>query len=351
MAFELTRSYPRLWSLTQGVAMVVTDLHGDWDIYRRYRDRFIYLQAKGQADCLIFTGDLIHSEKSTSDYSLDIVLDVLSMRETYGDAIIYLCGNHEMPHIYSISLTRGGRVCTSSFEKAMVESGYRAEIIKLFKELPFYIRTQAGVSLAHAGAADCIAEPVNADLLFRWNHQSILEWAEEVMAEQNLAKLRGSFVHQHHDVPYAQLAERLLALSGPEDPRFDHLLRGYIVSGHPWFGKVLWPALFSRNEHQYGANNYADYVDTLLQIFSKDFAPQILLVAGHISINGGYQIIGRQLRLASGYHAKPQHDSHYLLFDTARQIMDMDDLLDGLGTVFNKPLNLVSKLVKQYIKV
>jgi hypothetical protein len=50
MTLVLKKTFPRLWSLKAGVAMVVTDLHGDWEIYQRYRDRFVDLQAKGQAD-------------------------------------------------------------------------------------------------------------------------------------------------------------------------------------------------------------------------------------------------------------------------------------------------------------
>ncbi len=42
--------WPRVVSLEAGVAMVVSDLHGDWDAYRRYCDRFLALQARGQAD-------------------------------------------------------------------------------------------------------------------------------------------------------------------------------------------------------------------------------------------------------------------------------------------------------------
>ena len=51
MPFQLTKTYPRLWSLEAGVAMVVTDLHGDWDLYVRYRDHFLGLRAQGRADC------------------------------------------------------------------------------------------------------------------------------------------------------------------------------------------------------------------------------------------------------------------------------------------------------------
>ncbi len=45
--------------------MVVTDLYGDWDAYRRYQDCFVDLQAKHQGDYRISAGDLIHSEQNT----------------------------------------------------------------------------------------------------------------------------------------------------------------------------------------------------------------------------------------------------------------------------------------------
>jgi hypothetical protein len=105
MAFRLTKGSPRLWSLDAGVAMVVTDLHGDWDAYARYRDRFVELRTARLADCLIFTVDLIHREPDAgADRSLDIVLDILILRERYGDAIVSLCGNHALPHVYGFVL-------------------------------------------------------------------------------------------------------------------------------------------------------------------------------------------------------------------------------------------------------
>ena len=92
--------------------MVVTDLHGDWDAYAHYRDRFLTLQARGRADYLIFTGDLIHSDRlPRDDRSLDIVLDVLRLKEVLDERVIYLLGNHELPHLYGITLQKGDYLC------------------------------------------------------------------------------------------------------------------------------------------------------------------------------------------------------------------------------------------------
>ena len=33
MSFQRATPYPRLWSLDAGVAMIVTNLRGDWDAY------------------------------------------------------------------------------------------------------------------------------------------------------------------------------------------------------------------------------------------------------------------------------------------------------------------------------
>ena len=63
--------------------MVVTDLHGDWEAYQRYRDRFVDLHARGQVDWLILTGDLIHREDDGPDRSIDLVLDLIELQAGY----------------------------------------------------------------------------------------------------------------------------------------------------------------------------------------------------------------------------------------------------------------------------
>ena len=70
----------RVVDLNAGLAMVVTDLHGAWDVYRRLRDLFLSQQAKGAVDHLVLCGDLIHSEGTEEvDASLDMVLDIMAL--------------------------------------------------------------------------------------------------------------------------------------------------------------------------------------------------------------------------------------------------------------------------------
>lgn len=331
----LTKTFSRLWSVDAGQIMVVTDLHGDWDAYRRYRDRFVELQATGRADVLIFTGDLIHRESpSEPDKSVEIVLDVLALQASYGQAVIYLCGNHEMPHIYGIGLTKGSQEYTPVFEAALSQSQCRAEVLALFDSLPFYIRTRAGVLLTHAGAAAPLANPKQALQLFNWDHQKLFAWADQTMAVEDVATLRNGYANLNH-VSYDAMARHYLAVSGPTDPRYNDLLRGFLATSDPSFNQLLWPALFTRCEHEYGQTDYAIFLNALLQEASRDYFPQQMLVAGHITIRGGHHIVVRRhLRLASAHHATPREAGHYLLFDAAQPIKDVSALLSRLGTVY-----------------
>lgn len=335
MADTLTKSYPRLWSLEAGIIMVVTDLHGDWDAYQRYRDRFVDLHTKGKADCLVFTGDLIHGESSEPDKSLEIVLDVIELQDTYGPAVIYLSGNHELPHIYGINLAKGQKVYTPDFEKALTQSRTRDKVIPLFDSLPFFLRTKAGITIAHAGAAALMVEPANTLKLFNWSHQELLTWADEMLSPEDIEALRNGYAKMHEGIPYGTLAEYYLAVSGPDDPRYNDLLRGFIASSHPSFDQILWSALFTRCEREYGIADYAIFLDSMLQQLSTNFYPQQLLIAGHITIRGGHEIIAkRHLRLASGHHATPRSAGQYLLFDAEQPEHDIKNLLNGLDSIF-----------------
>lgn len=332
MVFRLTKASPRLWSLDAGMAMVVTDLHGDWDAYACYRDRFVALRAAGQADCLIFTGDLIHREPGAgADRSLDMVLDLLELRERYGDAIIYLCGNHELPHLYGFVLGKGNTEYTSGFEAALSRSGRRSDVLELFESLPLYIRTAAGVSIAHAGASAPLSDTAQAARLFDWNHQAVRAWAEERLAEGDRPELRSGYAKLSGERSYNALARRALAVVGPGDPRYDDLLRGFFATAHPDF-RLIRSALFTRCELEDSEAAYAPRLAAALERLSVGYATQRLLVAGHIATPGGHAVVAqRHLRLASGAHAHPAGSREYLLLDTARSIASIDELVPGLG--------------------
>jgi hypothetical protein len=315
--------------------MLVTDLHGDWEAYARYRERFVELHGAGQADCLVLLGDLIHREPGDgADRSLEIVADLLALRASYGDAIIYLCGNHELPHLYGIVLSRGAVEYTPDFEAVLSRSGQRSEVIGLFEALPFFLRTTAGVAITHAGASPVLADAGAAARLFSWSHQELRDWAGAQLAAGNIAELRSGYARLSGESSYDAMARRYLSAGDPSDSRYDDLLRGFLIAGHPDF-RLLDDLLFTRCEQQYGKGRYAGLLDSFLAALSTGYLPQRALVAGHMSVEGGHQVVaGRHLRLASAAHARPRASGQYLLFDTARAISNADDLRAGLQSVF-----------------
>jgi hypothetical protein len=163
----------------------------------------------------------------------------------------------------------------------------------------------------------------------------MLDWANGVLDIEEREALRSGYSKMNQGIPYESLCRYYLAVSGPEDPRYDDLLRGFVVSSHPAFDNLLWPALFTRCEKEYGLHDYASFLKAMLEALSLDFFPQQVVVAGHTSVKGGYQLVARQhLRLASAEHATPREAGQYLLFDTAQPLRTGDDLLKGLGSIY-----------------
>jgi predicted phosphodiesterase len=327
----------RIVDLEWGRVMVVTDLHGDYPVYCRYRDRFLELRARGQANVLVFIGDLIHTEGARrTDGSLEIVLDLLRLRRDLGDGLIILLGNHEMPHLYGIAISKGGYTYTPRFEIAM--SHHRPAIVSFFDELPLYVRTRAGVTLAHAGASHAASTVEGLRRLADYSHSAemakvdaLLEGQDRASARAGLAKISGQ--------DYAVLVEQNMGLTDPDDPRYDDVLRGVLVTGLSSDFQRLWEATFNKNEHQYGLGEYTRLLEDTLAALSEDFVEQRAIVSGHIQVLGGYVVVlGRQLRLASWAHATPPEAGRYLLFDAGRPITGVDDLIKGLHTVFTPRL-------------
>lgn len=318
--------------LTEGQVMVVTDLHGDWDAYERYRDTFFQLRALGQADTLILNGDLIHaSAPANEDKSLEIVLDLIRLKAELGDSLICVLGNHELPHIYSITLQKGDDLFTPRFEFAMGE--HRQEIVSFFDSLPFYVRTPGGVSICHAGASTALGEPNGIERLFNLSHQKILDRTRAQITQEERPELIRA-MRRKHGRTYNEMARKWFAITGLEDPRYDDFLVGTLASSDEDF-ELLWPALFTRNEKEYGKSSYQVLLTTLLKTLSTNFMHQSVLVTGHIDCKGGHKVVNQQqLRLASAKHALPREAGRYLLFNTRAPFETAANLVPHLHSVF-----------------
>jgi len=317
----------RIVDISTGLVMVITDLHGAWEPYVRYRDRFLQLLGQGKADRLLFLGDLIHGQvEPENDRSLDIILDVLRLREELGhERVGMLLGNHELPHIYGLTLSKGDQVFTPRFETALGE--HRDVVLGFFRSLPFMVRTAGGVLLAHAGAAETIISAEAVEWLSQCSHELLIEEAERLIAPVPLDDLVQSMLGWT-PAEYLQMVHFYLDVSGRGDPRYADLLRGVVISeGIPAF-RWLWDAMFTRCEQEYDHERaYKRVLERFLEAYSTE-RPLRALVTGHITIEGGYKIVAdRQLRVASWTHARPHSAGMYLLLDAAQEIASAKDLV------------------------
>lgn len=335
----------RVVDLDSGIAMVVTDLHGAWDVYHRLRQQFLDLHAKGSVDYLVLCGDLIHREGPDSDdASLDIVIDVMDLQRALGtDRVIVLLGNHELPHIYGLSLAKGSTQYTPRFETFLTrldqryESRYRrGDIMAWLAELPFFVRTRAGVLLTHAGAASDVNSTAAFERLVNIDHDILIEQADNELNKYDVESLRRGYSH-FTGLPYDDQARRYLAVTGPDDPRYNDLLRVLFLTGQNTDFDLMWNTLFSQNELD-GNTNYKNTITQFLKVIS-DASPheQRVLVAGHVAVKNGFGQVGpQQLRLASYTHAVPKRSARYLMLDCALPVNSVADLTTGIRPVFTE---------------
>lgn len=324
--------FPRAVDFDSGIAMVVTDLHGAGDVYNHLRDKFLDLRAKGEVDRLILCGDLIHGRASEDeDESLRMILDVIRLQNELGkDTVTMLMGNHEMPHVYSFILSKAHEEYTSRFEHTMAKSGKRDEIMAFLIDLPLCVRTKAGVYITHAGATQSVMKDHEARQMLTIDHESLIKLVDDKMQSYvNFEDLKS-------DKKYLHQARQYFAVTGPEDPRLHHMLRGQLISQLEEEFEFLWDILFSRCEQDSSVMTYNFYAEHFLNAISEvsDYQQRVI-VAGHIGIKGGHKGIGeRHLRIASYTHAHPHEAGEYLLLDCAKPVQSVVDLLPHLRKTF-----------------
>ena len=339
----------RIKTLTHGRAMIVTDLHGAGDVYNRLRDKFLEGHKAGALHYLVICGDLIHSNGiEKEDDSLRMLLDVMRLREELGDAVILLCGNHEFPHIYGITLSKGRTEYTPRFEAALTaldkdrNAKYsREDVTEFLMDLPFYVFTAAGVMITHAGPVKQIHHPKLAKLIAEHDHRKYIAKLDNTLQQYDLNHARQRFATIMGQ-DYADLAKHWLAAEDENDPRYNHLLWSFVYDGTDLFN-LLWSTLFSRNENEFPNDmrrvvDYAQAVEQFLEAMSAQVPayPQHIVVSGHITVNGGHQVVDDyHLRIASYEHARPRDAGEYLILDLETEVKDADALVPMLHKTFS----------------
>jgi hypothetical protein len=332
-------TYPRIQLFDSGTAMIVTDLHGEWKAYELLRDTFLQLHQAGKVQRWILCGDLLHGYgKPADDASLPMLLDVMRLQAELGrETVILLMGNHEMPHVYAFNLSKGNLDFTPRFEAALLQLDQqanapyrRADVIAFLQALPFYVGTQAGVLIAHAGAAPLVRSAQIAADVLNFDHAGLLQWGEDrVQAQYDLVALQ-------HNTRYAEQVEYVLGIQDPQHPRYTDFLRGQVISQTHELFALLWDVLFATCETGGLAGRYCGIATTFLQHLSALLPyEQRVIVAGHITAGKGYtEVCRNHLRIASYAHAEPRHAGKYLLLDCATPVHEARDLIPHLQGTF-----------------
>jgi len=325
-------THPRAVDLDHGTAMVITDLHGEGAVFDYLIGKFLNLRRLNKVDYLIICGDLIHCRSNYKDESVRMLHRIYQMQAKMGrDKIILLMGNHEMPHVYSFTLAKGSQVFTSTFEQMLSDSGKRNELMQFLESLPFFVRTKAGVLITHAGASAAIKNPHDADHLLTFDHEALLQLADD--------RLRNRYDVERikNDQEYLTQARHYLAISGPDDPRVTHLLRGQMLAEQEPDFKFLWDVLFARNEQAWATHTYEQHITPMFLDAISEVSPYELrvIVSGHIGTRGGHTLVGtKQLRLSTYTHAHPNEAGEYLLLDCARSVQTAAELVPYLQPLF-----------------
>ncbi|MCB8960533.1 MAG: metallophosphoesterase [Ardenticatenales bacterium] len=321
----------RVRTLTKGTALIVTDLHGDGAAFRRCRDYFLAGQARGELDYFICCGDLIHRESPPEeDDSLAMLLEMQAWQASDPEHVIYLLGNHELSHIYRIILRKGDYRYTPRLAAAM--GAKRAELLDYLATLPFYVRTAAGVAIAHAGAGSAMLEADNWHTL-RWlDHEAVWAGLAARYPPETCNQIRAQ-ISDLKRVSYDELVREAWNVQSPADPFYDDWILNQLFMMEPLFD-LLWNSFFLKNEQDFGSE-YEQMVTAFLALLSEGFQPQRLLVCGHIAVADGVERVYRnQLRLATAAHAKPRSSGKMLRLRLDRPVNSLDELEQNLISLF-----------------
>ena len=158
----------------KGRLLVVTDLHGNQEDYEKYIELW---NRDDENNHIVFVGDLIHAT-SSNDKSVEILDDVIEKTEKY-DNFHVLLGNHEWSHITGTNVYKNKINQREKFEKDIIAKKKSLqptldEYVKFFKSLPYFIKTDNGLFISHAGPSTRINSISDYEKIFDDDYDNIL---------------------------------------------------------------------------------------------------------------------------------------------------------------------------------
>lgn len=320
----------RAVDLNRGPILAITDLHGDWDAYARYRNRFLKIWGAHSAARFVVLGDAIHGYGAAEDdRSVEILLDIIRLQDQMGPhTVIFLLGNHEFSHLYHVPLQKGNLAFMPRFERALGRHAKR--VTRFLLDAPFMVRTAGGVLLVHAGASAAPARPGAEWRMLDFSHEELLAEARRRLQRRDITQAIAQYERATGMIYGTAVADNM-GLYDRSDPRYYDLLCGYVAHGiQPEWG-LLWDFFFTQCEWAYGGEAYAEIVEDFLWAYSVGMAPQRVMASGHIAVEGCHKIVTpKHLRFESWAHAAPHEAGCYLLFDADQRYDTADELASCL---------------------
>ncbi len=307
--------------IDEGKILISSDIQGNWDDYKRVRDRFDRLKKEGRADILVFDGDLVHGYTGYEDKSLEILDDLIDNQD---QSVIPVLGNHELMHIYHMKIGKGDiEDFAGPLEDRIEDSGKgRERYVKLMKKMPYAIRTKGGVTILHTGA-----NPPMAGMLANEGYRGLLEKTDGFELIKNL----------DHNLLLNELTKVAKKIDGLSEDYFDD---GYLpvlgdVFSQSDIGCYLWDVFFNGNEEEYGRWEYGLMLEKFLKTMSHGNREQRFLIAGHMKAKEGYEVVlEKQLRISTSHGAKNDSKKTLALVDASRKYSRIDELVKDLIPLF-----------------
>lgn len=349
--------------IDSGTWMVVADIHGDLEDYKRIKDIYHQKKESGELNGLIFAGDMIHSY-CEEDKSKEITDDLINL--TKEDKNIHvLLGNHELAHIYNFTFAREGKEVTSNFEIAIKDN--REKYIEFFKSLPLYVRTQGGVVISHAGASKEVSRLDRLEDLIELNHDDILKENMEdsdkgfnTLTIKQKEEFKKNLEQHLYGMPYEEALKRFRGVDAKGKEKYESLLQGEFFHKSHLFQRhsgeeempnldMVWllDMLFNGNENTYSRSDYLDIINKFLAKMSEDYTAQRFLVSGHIHKEAGFDNFeDKQLRIDSSAEVANPTAKSFLIIDANKTYFSVQELAENLCSLYPETIdkNLLEKV-------
>ncbi|MFH0832585.1 MAG: metallophosphoesterase family protein [Candidatus Aenigmatarchaeota archaeon] len=138
----------------RGRLILVTDLHGDIDLFKRIMEKSKLMMNLGMGNYFVCCGDFIHSY-GKRDKSIELVETMIHLKSRYPKNVFILLGNHEWSHIIKTPVFKGDRNLYREFLDLMgIKFEFKheekmKEYTRFFKSLPIAVKA-SNLFVSHA---------------------------------------------------------------------------------------------------------------------------------------------------------------------------------------------------------